>query len=153
VRVLLGCSLGGEGHLAPLMTVGRAIERARHEALLLVPPSMAASAQRTGLGYRVGDEPPPAFVEEIWGRVRAGPADLVAGLIDRELFADACTQAMLPAAHAAVESWQPDLVVREPYDYATAVAAFEMSVAQAQVGISMAWIELSVLEMSARPHI
>ena len=149
MRVLLGCSLGGEGHLAPLMTVGRAIEQAGHETLLLVPPSMAASAQRTGLGYRAGDEPPPAFVEEIWGRVRAGPAKLVAGLIDRELFADACTRAMLPTARAAVESWRPDLVIREPCEYATAVAAFEMSVAQAQVGISMAWIEFSVLEMVA----
>ena len=149
MRVLLGCSLGGEGHLAPLMTVGRAIEQAGHETLLLVPPSMAASAQRTGLGYRAGDEPPRAFVDEIWGRVRAGPANLVAGLIDRELFADACARAMLPTARAAVESWRPDLVIREPCEYATAVAAFEMSVAQAQVGISMAWIEFSVLEMVA----
>jgi len=78
VRVLLGCSLGGEGHLVPLTTVGRAINRAGHEVVVVVPPAMAASAQRTGLSYRVGDEPPLAFVEEIWQRVRAGPADAVA---------------------------------------------------------------------------
>jgi UDP:flavonoid glycosyltransferase YjiC (YdhE family) len=149
VRALLGCSLGGEGHLAPLVTVGQAIERAGHDVLLVVPPAMAASAERTGLGYRVGDEPPRAFVEEIWARVRAGPAHAVRGLVDRELFADACTEAMLPAARAAVGAWRPDLVVREPCEYATAIAAYEAGVAQAQVGISFAWIESSVLGMVA----
>jgi UDP:flavonoid glycosyltransferase YjiC (YdhE family) len=149
VRVLLGCSLGGEGHLAPLTTVGRAVERAGHDVLLVVPPALAASAQRTGLRYRVGDEPPQAFVEDVWQRVRAGPADAVAGLIDRELFADACTSAMLPAAHSAIREWRPDLVVREPCEFATAIAAYEAGVAQAQVGISFAWIELSVVEMVA----
>jgi UDP:flavonoid glycosyltransferase YjiC (YdhE family) len=149
VRVLLGCSLGGEGHLVPLTAVGRAIERAGHDVLLVVPPAMGASAERTGLRYRVGDEPPQAVVEEIWQRVRAGPADAVAGLIDRELFADRCTQAMLPAARAAVAEWRPAVAVREPCEYATAVAAYEGDIAQAQVGISLASIESSVREMVA----
>jgi UDP:flavonoid glycosyltransferase YjiC (YdhE family) len=149
VRVLLGCSLGGEGHLAPLTAIGRAIERAGHEVLLVVPPAMATSGQSTGLSYRVGDEPPRAVVEEIWRRVRAGPADAVAGLIDRELFADRCAQAMLPAARAALDAWRPDLVVREPSEYATAIAAHEGDIAQAQVGISLASLESVVRKMVA----
>ena len=149
MRVLLGCSLGGEGHLVPLTTVGRAIERAGHEVLLVVPPAMAASAERTRLRYRVGDEPPRAFVDEIWKRVRAGPADAVAGLIDRELFADRCTQTMLPAARAARDAWRPDLVVREPCEYATAVVAYEGEIVQAQVGISLASLEYGVRKMVA----
>jgi UDP:flavonoid glycosyltransferase YjiC (YdhE family) len=110
---------------------------------------MAASAQRTGLGYRVGDEPPRAFVEEIWQRVRAGPADAVAGLIDRELFADRCTRAMLSVARAACDSWRPDLIVREPCEFATAIAAYETGTAQAQVGISLASLESGVRKMVA----
>jgi hypothetical protein len=110
---------------------------------------MAASAQRTGLTYRVGDEPPLAFVEEIWRRVRAGPADAVAGLIDRELFADRCTRAMLPAARGARDAWRPELVVREPCEYATAIAAYEAGIAQAQVGISLASLESGVRKMVA----
>lgn len=148
-RVLLGCSLGGQGHLIPLSRVGRAIESAGHEVLLLVPPSLAASAERTGLRYRVGDEPPREFVDEIWRRVRAGPADAVAGLIDRELFADRCTEAMLSPAHAVRNEWRPQFVVREPCEYASAVVAHEASIAQAGVGISMAEIEFDVLAMVA----
>jgi UDP:flavonoid glycosyltransferase YjiC (YdhE family) len=149
VRVLLGCSLGGEGHLVPLTAVARAIERAGHEVLLLVPPAMAPSAHRTGLRVSVGDEPPRSFVEEIWRRVRAGPADAVAGLIDRELFADRCTEMMLPAAREARDAWRPDLVVHESCEYATPIAAYEAVVAQAELGISLASIEFGVREMVA----
>jgi UDP:flavonoid glycosyltransferase YjiC (YdhE family) len=65
MRVLMGCSLGGEGHLNPLANVGKALERAGHEVVVLVPGALMRSAQRTGLDYRVGDEPPRAFVDGI----------------------------------------------------------------------------------------
>jgi UDP:flavonoid glycosyltransferase YjiC (YdhE family) len=149
VRVLCGCSLGGEGHLAPLVNIGRAVQRAGHEPMMLVPPALAHSAQRAGLPYRAGSEPPQAFVEQIWDRVRAGPADAVAGLIDRELFADRCTAAMLASARELRDGWRPELVVREPCEYASAVAAHEAGIAQAQIGISLAALEWCVREMVA----
>lgn len=149
MRVLLGCSLGGDGHLIPLARVGHRVARAGHEVLLLVPPAMAPGADRVGLPYRVGDEPPRAFVAEIWQRVRAGPPDAVAGLIDRELFADRCTTAMLPAARTVRDDWRPDFVVRDPCEYATAVAAHEGGLGHAQIGVSLASIEWGVRAMVA----
>lgn len=146
---MLACSLGGEGHLVPLVRVGRAIQAAGHEVELLVPPAMAPSAQRTGLPYGVGEQPPRAFVDEIWQRFRDGPADAVRGLIDRELFADRCTEAMLGAARETRDSWQPQFVVRDPCEYASAVAAHEAGIPQAQVGISLSSIESGVLTMVA----
>ena len=145
----MGCSLGGEGHLIPLADVGRAIDRAGHDVLVLVPPSLAAGADRTGLPFRIGDEPPRAFVDEIWRRVGAGRPDAVAGLIDRELFAERCTQSMLPAARELGHDWQPHFVVREPCEYASAVVAHESGVAHAQVGVSLAALEFDVLAMVA----
>ena len=143
----MGCSLGGEGHLIPLAEVGHAIARAGHEALVLVPRSLAASAARTGLPYRIGEEPPRAFVDQLWQRVRAGPADAVAGLIDRELFAERCTHSMLPAAREVRHIWQPDFVVREPCEYSSAIVAREAGIPHAQVGVSLAAIEFDVLAM------
>ncbi|MBV9683024.1 MAG: glycosyltransferase family 1 protein [Solirubrobacterales bacterium] len=148
-RVMLACSLGGEGHLVPLARVGRAVQAAGHEVKLLVPPALADSARRTGLAYRVGEEPPRAFVDEIWQRVRAGPAEAVAGLFDRELFADRCTEAMLGAARDLRDSWRPQFVVREPCEYASAVAAHETGIPHAEVGVSLASIESGVLRMVA----
>jgi UDP:flavonoid glycosyltransferase YjiC (YdhE family) len=147
--VQLGCSLGGEGHLVPLADVARSFERAGHEVVVLVPPALEASVQRIGLSYRVGDEPPRAYVEEIWQRVRRGPPDVVAGLIDRELFAERCTEAMLPAARELCDEWRPDFVFREPCEYASAVVAHESAIPHAQVGISLSALESRVREMVA----
>ena len=147
MRVLLACSLGGFGHLTPVVNVARAVRQLGHHAVVLVPPSLATAIEREELPYEVGDEPPRRVIDETWMRVRAGPADAVAGLIDRELFADHCTQAMLPAARAVRDRWRPDLVVREPCEYASAVVAGEAGIAQAQIGISQASIDWDVLRM------
>lgn len=144
---MLASSLGGAGHLLPLVAVAQACRRLGHEVLVVVPPSLAGQAESTGLPHRVGDEPPRGFVDEIWERVRNGGPEADAGLIDRELFADRCTQAMLGPVRDACASWRADLVVREPCEYASAVAAYQAGIAQAQVGISLAVIERGVLDM------
>jgi hypothetical protein len=90
MRVLLACSLGGSGHLTPVVNVARAVGRLGHDAVVPVPPSLVSEIERQGLAYEVGGEPPRAVIDETWARVRAGPAEAVAGLIDRQLFADLC---------------------------------------------------------------
>src|SRR3954451_2648594 len=147
MRVLLASSLGGVGHLEPVVAVGQALRRMGHDPLVLVPPSLKTAVERTGLAYAIGDQPPAAAVEEIWDRVRAGPADHVVGLIDRELFADRCTAAMLSTARSVRDAWKPGLIVREPCEYASAVAACEAGIAQVQVGVSFAELEAGVLAM------
>jgi UDP:flavonoid glycosyltransferase YjiC (YdhE family) len=143
MRVLLASSMGGAGHLTPIVRVGEALRRAGHEVRLLVPPSLAAMASETGIASIVGEQPPAGFVEEVWDRMRSGGAD--AAYVDRELFARRCTPAMLPAARAARDIWRPDLVVREPCEYASAVVAHESAIPLVQVAISLAAIEWGVL--------
>src|SRR4051812_37216889 len=147
MRVLLACSLGGMGHLEPLLTVGSALREIGHDPLVLVPPSLQAAVERSGLAFVVGDQPAADVVAAIWDRVRAGPEEDVVGLIDRELFADRCTAAMLGAARRVCEEWRPRLVVRESCEYASAVVACEAGIAQVQVGVSLAELEWGVLAM------
>ncbi|MGO9977315.1 MAG: glycosyltransferase [Solirubrobacteraceae bacterium] len=149
MRVLLGCSLGGLGHLTPVVAVARALGRLGHDTIVLVPPSLAEAAADAGVAFRVGGQPPHATIDQMWERVRTGPPEAVAGLLDRELFADRCTAAMLASAAATCDDWRPRLVVREPCEYATAVAAHRAGIAQFQIGISQAAIEHRVLEMVA----
>jgi UDP:flavonoid glycosyltransferase YjiC (YdhE family) len=150
VRVMLGCSIGGLGHLTPVLAAARAIGRLGHETVVLVPPALSEAAAQAGVDFRVGAEPPRSVVDGLWERVRAGPPEAVAGLIDRELFAGHCTQAMLGAATGLCESWRPQFVVREPCEYATAIAAHRSGIPQAQVGISQSALEHDVLEQVAR---
>lgn len=148
---MLACSLGGPGHLIPLVAVAHACRRLGHEVLLIVPPTLAEEAKATGLPCRVGGEPSRRFVDEIWERLRNGCSD-APGLIDRELFADRGTQSMLPAVQHVCESWRPDLVVREPCEYASALVAHEAGIGHVQVGISLAAVEHGVLN-TVRPII
>ena len=147
MRVLFACSLGGLGHLVPLVQVAGAVERQSHEALLLVPPSLAGAAAGSGLAFQVGAEPPRSFIDDVWERVRVGPPDAVTGLIDRELFADRCTQTMLGPARALRDAWRPDRVVRDPCEYASGLAAHEAGIVHATAGISLSATEWDVLEM------
>jgi UDP:flavonoid glycosyltransferase YjiC (YdhE family) len=146
MRVLLGCSLGGLGHLTPVTAAARALECLGHEPLVVLPPALSDAARENGLNFRVGDEPPRSVIDDVWARVRAGPPKAVVGLIDRELFADRCTTAMLGAVEQLCHEWEPQLVVREPCEYATAVAAHRAGIPQLQVGISQSAIEHHVLE-------
>ena len=147
MRVLLGCSLGGVGHLTPVVAAARAFGRLGHDPLVLVPPSLSEAAGESGVAFRVGGEPPQSVIDATWERVRAGPPEAVVGLIDRELFADRGTEAMYPAARDLFDVWRPEMVVREPCEYATAVLAHRAGIAQFQIGISQSAIELRVLEM------
>jgi hypothetical protein len=132
MRVLLACSLGGSGHLTPVVNVARAVRRLGHDAVVLVPPSLVSEIERAGLPYEVGGEPPRAVIDQTWERVRGGPPEQVVGLIDRELFADHCTQAMLPAARSVCDRRRPDLLVRESCEDASAIAAATAGIAHAQ---------------------
>ena len=154
-RVVLGCSLGGLGHLTPVVAVARALAGLGHDPVVLIPPSLSDAAAEAGVAFRVGGEPPRAVIDELWERVRAGPPAAVAGLLDRELFAGRCTEAMLGAAADLCKEWRPDVVVREPCEYATAIIARRAGLPQLQIGISPSAIEYDVLEQVAdtlEPH-
>lgn len=147
MRVLLAASMGGIGHLAPVQTVAQACIRLGHEVAVLVPPALAPEATRAGLAVAVGADPPRTVVEGVWKRMRTGPPD--PGLVDRELFAGPATVAMLGAARSVRDAFRPNLVVREPCEYSSAIAACEAGISQAQIAISQAAIERRVLAMVA----
>lgn len=138
--------MGGSGHLLPLLAVAAALRRQGHDGVVLVPPSLAEAAAGLGFPVVTGEQPSREVVDAIWARVRKGPPEQVVGLIDQELFAGLALDAMREAARAACTEFAPDLVVREPCEYATAIEAHHRGVAQVQVGISAAVIEAGVLE-------
>lgn len=148
MRVLVTCSLGGSGHLLPVAHVGTRLAAAGHAVTVLVPPSLERAARETGLAVHVGNEPPREAVDSIRDRMAAGPPAAVAGLVDRELLADRCTAALLPAARAHVRDGV-DLVVREACEYAGAVAAREAATPFATVAVSASQLEHDVLAMVA----
>ncbi|HLI25397.1 MAG TPA: glycosyltransferase [Acidimicrobiales bacterium] len=67
---------------------------------------------------------------------------------NRELFGRLATRAMLPGMQQIFKGWRPDLVIREPCEYASAVVAHRTRTPVAQVAISFADLEARSIEVA-----
>ncbi|HEY6318851.1 MAG TPA: glycosyltransferase [Acidimicrobiia bacterium] len=149
MRVLGACSLGGAGHLHPLVPVLDAARRRGAEVVVAGPPALRDLVADAGFPFEPGGEPPEAEIAPIRERLPAVAAPDAARLGNRELFGRLATTAMLPAMSALCATWRPDLILREPAEYASAIVACRRGVPMAQVAISLAQVEAGSLEFAA----
>lgn len=149
MRVLAACSLGGAGHLQPLRPFLDAARRRGAETLVVGPPAIARLVGETGHPFTAGGEPPEDVVAAIRERLPVVPAREASVLGNRELFARRATAAMLPAMHPVIAEWKPDVVLRDPCEYASAVVAPGLGVATAQVAIGLAEVEWGSIDVAA----
>jgi UDP:flavonoid glycosyltransferase YjiC (YdhE family) len=143
VRVLFA-STRGAGHFRPLIPFIDACRRSGHETLIVGPPGLRAADYE----YRAGASPPDELVDPVWARMATlppGQGDLV---ILGTLFASLTVDAMLPSFMEAIEEWRPDLVLREVYEYASAVAAERHGVRHVRVAAGVALNEETALALA-----
>jgi UDP:flavonoid glycosyltransferase YjiC (YdhE family) len=141
MRVLAACSLGGAGHLQPLLPFLRAARRRGDETLVVGPPALTEMVELAGFPFHAGGEPPEADIAPIRERL-AVVAPLDASILaNRDLFGRLATAAMLPGMERICADWRPDLVLRDPCEYASAVVAGRLGIPSAQVAISLADVE------------
>jgi UDP:flavonoid glycosyltransferase YjiC (YdhE family) len=149
MRVLAACSLGGSGHLQPLLPLLDAARRHGHETLVAGPPALTDMVGATGFPFVAGGEPPEAVIAPIRERLPIVEPQEAAILANREVFAALATDAMMPALRELVASWQPDLILRDPCEYASAIVAHESSVPVVQVAIGLAAVEWNSIAIAA----
>jgi UDP:flavonoid glycosyltransferase YjiC (YdhE family) len=106
--------------------------------------------EEVGYPFSGGGEPPEADVARIRERLPLASSAEGSVLANRDLFGRLATDAMLPSTRAVMAEWRPDLVLREPCEYASAIVAQEMTIKTAQVAISSARSELASIA-AARP--
>ena len=149
MRVLAACSLGGAGHLNPLLPFLAAAQRLGDETLVVGPPALREMVELAGYPFQAGGEPPEADVASIRERLPVAPALEASRLGNRDLFGRLATTAMLPAMEQICAEWRPDLVLREPCEYASAVVAPRLGIPTAQVAISLADAEAGSITAAA----
>ena len=149
VRVLAACSLGGAGHLNPLLPFLAAARGRGDETLVVGPPALRDMVERAGYPFRAGGEPPEEEVAPIRERLPLAPPAEASVLGNRELFGRLATLAMLPGMEEACAEWAPDFVLREPCEYASAVVAGRAHLPVAQVAISLAQGEAASIDSAA----
>ena len=148
MRILV-TSTGGHGHLGPVLSIADALAGHGHETVFVVPPSAVERVAAAGHAVRLGSAPPPEQAKAFGDRMTELSADDAAVLMNRDYFAGLCAPAMLPAVREAAKEIQPDLIVREPCEYASAIVAAELGVRQAQAAISFAEVESWSLDLAA----
>ncbi len=154
MRVLL-TSTQGAGHYNPLVPFAEALAARGDDVLFVVPPGLDATVRESGYAFRIGADPPADDLDRIWARVPSAAPEEAAILVNREIFGRLDTAAMLPTIDQACRDWRPDLVLHDPAEYASAVAADRNGIAHTQIAISRAAVEDGSLRLAApalEPH-
>src|SRR3954452_14858857 len=149
MRILAACSLGGAGHFNPLVAFLHAARSRGDEILTVGPPALRAMVESAGFPFRTGGEPSEQEVAAIRERLPVAPAAEASVLGNRELFGRLATTAMLAGMEDAWCDWVPDLVLRDPTEYASAVLAGRTQTPIAQVAISLAQAEAGSIAAAA----
>jgi UDP:flavonoid glycosyltransferase YjiC (YdhE family) len=134
-------STRGAGHFNPLVPFARAFERAGHELLFAGPPDLAGAVDGAGFEFWQFDPPPEDELGAVWGRVPELPPVEANEVVVGELFGRLNTTAALPRLREACEEWRPDVVLRDPNEYGSALAAELHSIPHARVAIGLASTE------------
>jgi UDP:flavonoid glycosyltransferase YjiC (YdhE family) len=151
VRALFA-AMGLAGHFNPLLPFLAAFARAGHEVVVAGPPSLEETVRGAGYELRAGAAPP----DDAWAAVfarweHAGSYDEGEAIIVRDWFAGLHAQAMLPALRETCSEWKPDVVMREPYEFASAIAADTYAIPHVRVATGLVASEQYNLELTGPP--
>jgi UDP:flavonoid glycosyltransferase YjiC (YdhE family) len=149
MRVLFATT-GNDGHFGPLRPFARAFADAGHEVAVAAPESYA---DRIGGGFRHQPfaDAPEELIGPVMERLPSLPYEEADEVVIREVFARLDAQAALPGVVATMESWQPDLVLRESAELASMVAAERAGVPHVHVCIGMHEVADRFAEAIAEP--
>jgi UDP:flavonoid glycosyltransferase YjiC (YdhE family) len=149
MRVLASVSLGGSGHLNPLVPFLAAADRRGDETLVVGPAALTRMVAEAGFRFRPGGEPSEAEIAPIRELLPVAPHHEAVVLGNRELFARLAATALLPEVARVCDEWRPDLILRDPTEYASAVVAHGRGIPTAQVALSLAEAEEGSLAAAA----
>jgi UDP:flavonoid glycosyltransferase YjiC (YdhE family) len=149
VRILFA-STRGAGHFNPLVPFIEAALGGGHEVLVAAPPDLADTIEAAGFPHWLVDPPPEPLLGPTWGRVQASASvEEAERIVVAEIFGALNVQAALPAMRAARDEWGADLVLRDPAEYASAIAAEERGVPHWRVAIGLASSDRRMTEVAS----
>lgn len=130
MRVLFSTTAGA-GHFGPMNPIAQACLAAGHTVAVAAPLSFAPYVTDAGLDHLPFPDVPAGLMGAVFGRLDA--------------------QAALPTLVEIVRDWQPDVVVREPCEFGSLVAAEGAGVPQVQVAIGLGEFVLTVADWLDEP--
>lgn len=150
VRVLISTT-ANVGHFEPLVGIARACRDAGHQVRVAAPRSFATTVTRTDFPFEPFDDAPPELIGPVMGRLPALSFEEANATVVREVFGRIDAQAALPALTTAIETWRPDVIVREPAELGSLAAAERSGIPQVQVAIGMTEMVRQFAELLIEP--
>lgn len=150
MRVLFSTT-AGSGHFGPLVPFARACRGVGHEVKVAAPASFASAVLGAGLSHAPFADVPPEIMGPVFGRLPTLSFEEANATVMVEIFGRLDAQAALPVLTEVITSWQPDIVVREPCEFSSLVAAERAGIPQVQVAIGMGQFTGSFLQLLAAP--
>jgi hypothetical protein len=148
MRVLF-CTRGSSGHVTPLAAFGHACVRAGHQVLVTAHRGLAANVERTGLACAPLDDPPPESWMPMLSEFAQTPVAEAHERMIGDFFGRVDVGATLPGLRSLVESWRPDVIVRESWEFASTLVAEVHEIPLARVGLGTAAVEEDTIALVA----
>jgi UDP:flavonoid glycosyltransferase YjiC (YdhE family) len=132
MRVLI-TSVSAYGHLQPLIPLAKALVEARHEVAIATGSDLRLRAEAAGFrAFEAG-----MSIEAAFGRLaeiypdqpynRLAPSEILGWYLPH-LFGEVLAPAMLEDLEAAVQNWNPDVVVHETWEFAGPIIAARIGI-------------------------
>ena len=127
MRVLIA-SVSAYGHLQPLLPIAKALADADHEVAIATGSDLRPRAESAGFpAFDAGITPGAAFKllaerypDQEYNRLN--PAEILSWYLPH-LFGEVLTPAMLGDLESLVQSWKPDIILHETWEFAGPIAA------------------------------
>ena len=135
MRILI-CTRAGAGHFGPLVPFAKAFLRNNDEVLFTAPAEAAAMIADAGFDHHMIPPSPPHDREALFAKARRLPPDAANEFVARDVFIGIDARAWYPHVLAAIESYEPDVIVLEASEFAAWLAAEATATPVVSVGIS-----------------
>lgn len=134
MRVLVASTVGS-GHFRPLVPWIEAAVAAGHEVVVAGSSGLAEMAGQWA--FHDCGAPDPEEVSALWARLFDPEIQEPQAHVVGNIFTRANAGALVPAMAELVRDLRPDLVVREPMEFASGVVAARAGIRQVRVAISL----------------
>jgi UDP:flavonoid glycosyltransferase YjiC (YdhE family) len=148
MRVLF-TTRGSSGHVGPLAPFAHACRGAGHEVVVSAQRQFEENVTRSGLPFSPVDEPARDEWMPLMAKFAEFDIDTADGVMISQFFAGLDLRAELPALRALVESWRPDVIVRESWEFGSTLVAELHQIPIVRVGLGLAEMEESSIKLAA----
>jgi UDP:flavonoid glycosyltransferase YjiC (YdhE family) len=150
MRVLFS-STRGAGHLQPLLPYARALRSQNHDVLVAGPEELSAPLRSAGFAHAPFGHPGDAALGPIWARLASVSMEEANAIVAREIFAGLNAQAALPKLLETIDTFRPDVIVRDSVEFAAAVAAEARGVPHVSVQVHAGFVEDRLASFALAP--